>query len=225
MRAMPSRQMQRNLEIRRNLTAGSRTTSSATIAFAFLCAAAGLAYASQDRMPSKTPSVSRESELEARWRSALSDRREKMIDLLHDYWTKGDFVQNPDPAGGQGHFLLDGRGKPCPLASIIMESGDRDLIEEAAKRNNNVLVADITEGPILSWILRSGLTQEECILIQRPSLSGDDLARRVRPQEQKRLTADLEQVERSLRANAEQGLATAARRMAAVQRARNSDRF
>src|SRR6185436_8163924 len=155
MRAMPSRQMQRNLEIRRNLTAGSRTTSSATIAFAFLCAAAGLAYASQDRMPSKTPSVSRESELEARWRSALSDRREKMIDLLHDYWTKGDFVQNPDPAGGQGHFLLDGRGKPCPLASIIMESGDRDLIEEAAKRNNNVLVADITEGPILSWILRS----------------------------------------------------------------------
>jgi hypothetical protein len=217
--------MQRTLELRRRITGTTRTTSSATIAFAFLCAAAGLAYASQDRVPPRSPSLGRDSALEARWRSALRDRRESMIDLLHAYWTSGDFVQNPDPAGGPGHFLLDGRGKPCPLASIIIESGDRGLIEDAARRNNGAMVADLTEGPLLSWILRSGLTQEECILIQRPSLSGDDLSRVVRPQEKRKLASDLEQVERSLRANSEQGLASAARRLVAVQRARNSDRF
>lgn len=32
-----------------------------------------------------------------------------------------------------------------------------------AKANNQIRIKDVKDGPILDWILRSGLTQEECV--------------------------------------------------------------
>ena len=113
--------------------------------------------------------------VEDRTRGELADQRALMIDRLHDYWTRGEFVENPDPSGGPGHFILDAKGRPCPLASVIIASGRRDLVDQAARENNGVKVADLRRGPVVDWILRSGLTQEECVLIQRPSLPGKDV--------------------------------------------------
>jgi hypothetical protein len=162
---------------------------------------------------------------EAHWREKLGAQRERMIRRLHAYWTAGDFVQNPDPGGGPGHFILDARGKPCPLASIIERSGRGDLVEEAARKNNNVKVVDLRDGPILEWILQSGLTQEECVLIQRPSLSGEDISRAKREEQRKRLREDLARVERTLRESTENSLTISVKRMMAAERAKNAERL
>jgi hypothetical protein len=201
--------------------ASAPSRSPALSAFLVVACAAAVAAGStrvasaSDRSPSS----------EARWREKLGARREMMIQRLHAYWTAGDFVQNPDPSGGPGHFILDARGKPCPLASVIQRSGRGDLVEEAARKNNNVKVVDLRDGPILEWILQSGLTQEECILIQRPSMSGKDIAQPFRDNEQRRLAKDLERIERTLRDLTDQNLTVAVKRMMAAERARNAPRI
>jgi hypothetical protein len=160
----------------------------------------------------------------ARWMKELAAQRERMMGHLHAYWTKGDFVQNPDQTGGPGHFILDGRGKPCPLASIIMNSGQPELVLEAARQNNGVKVVDLRDGPIVDWILHSGLTQEECVLIQRPSTSGADIAKSRRDEENRRLGADLEAVESTLRSSTERSLRLAVRRILESERVRRLGR-
>src|SRR6185503_4294446 len=180
--------------VRLRLAAPSRRSSAASIFFIVGCAAVALAGSAQGVSASDRP-----ASLDARLRAKLGEQRERMIDRLHEYWTRGDFVQNPDPKGGPGNFILDGRGKPCPLASIIIESGRRDLVEEAARKNNNVKIVDLRDGPVVDWILSSGLTQEECILIQQPSRSGEAAAPMVRRQESERLEDKLSQVEQTLR--------------------------
>ena len=193
----------------------SGRSSAASIFFILGCAAVALAGSARsasasDRAPSKS----------AQLRAELGERRERIIGWLHDYWTRGDFVQNPDPTGGPGNFILDHRGKPCPLASVIIESGRRDLVEEAARKNNNVKIVDLRDGPVLDWILSSGLTQEECVLIQRPSRSGDAAPPIVKRQEAERLAQQLSRVEETLRQSTQRSLTVAVKRLQASPRAR-----
>lgn len=146
-------------------------------------------------------------------RAELAAQRELMLDHLHDYWTRGEFVQNPVPSGGRGHFIFDAAHRPCPLASIIIDSGGRDLVEQAARENNGVKVADLRDGPILDWILRSGLTQEECILIQQPSRSGSEMTRPEAETEKEQLRRTLEEIEIRLRRETDRSLELAVTRL------------
>lgn len=56
------------------------------------------------------------------------------------------------------------RATPASLKSLL------EFFNGIATANNHIRVAEVTGGPILAWILRSGLTQEEAALIQ-PSYS------------------------------------------------------
>jgi hypothetical protein len=198
------------------LAAPARRPSAASIFFILGCAAVALAGSARGASASDRPAAAPDGRL----RAVLSEQREQMIDRLHAYWTRGDFVQNPDPKGGPGNFILDDRGKPCPLASIIIESGRRDLVDAAARTNNNVKIVDLHDGPVLDWILSSGLTQEECVLIQRPSKSGEAAAPIVRRQESERLAAQLSEVEQTLRASTERSLNVALKRLQSALHAR-----
>ena len=202
--------------VRMRLAAPAGRSSAASIFFVVGCAAVALAGSARGASASDRPAAGPEGRL----RAVLSEQREHMIGRLHDYWTRGDFVQNPDPKGGPGNFILDDRGKPCPLASIIIESGRRDLVYEAARTNNNVKIVDLHDGPVLDWILSSGLTQEECVLIQRPSKSGEAAAPIVRRQESERLAAQLSEVEQTLRASTERSLNVALKRLQSALHAR-----
>ncbi len=150
---------------------------------------------------------------DAAMRATLAEQRELMIARLHDYWTKGEFVENPAPTGGRGHFILDGRGKPCPLASIIIESGRRDLIDQAARENNGVKVADLSDGPVYDWILNSGLTKEECVLIQQPSKRGPAAPPVEQRKDSESIASVLKRVEEQLRTSTDESLAMAVKRL------------
>ena len=51
---------------------------------------------------------------------------------------------------------------------MIWASGARDLVTQVAADDNAIRLATVTAGPLLDWIVTSGLTHDEVVLIQRP---------------------------------------------------------
>jgi hypothetical protein len=62
----------------------------------------------------------------------------------------------------------DPAGNFCAAATIIRASGQTALVDQIAEDDNFIRLATVTSGPMLDWILTSGLTQAELALIQRP---------------------------------------------------------
>ncbi|MDQ3369043.1 MAG: hypothetical protein M3680_26770 [Myxococcota bacterium] len=62
----------------------------------------------------------------------------------------------------------DQDGHYCAAATIIRASGETVLVKQVADENNFIKLADVSQGPVMDWILTSGLTQAELALIQRP---------------------------------------------------------
>jgi len=108
------------------------------------------------------------------------------------------------------------------------------FFDKIATTNNNVRVKDVKDGPVLDWILTSGLTQEEAAIIQPgytylacdACLPGSEAkkksfgkpteeAKRVEAEDQTRIRAHLAKVEKMLRASTAASLKTAAARLKA----------
>ncbi|HEY4243453.1 MAG TPA: hypothetical protein VGM88_26755 [Kofleriaceae bacterium] len=62
----------------------------------------------------------------------------------------------------------DNDGHFCAAATIIRASGAVLLVDRVAEQANNIKLGDVKQGPLMDWMLTSGLTQEEIALIQRP---------------------------------------------------------
>jgi len=63
---------------------------------------------------------------------------------------------------------LDPEGHLCAAATIINNSGNTDLAMSVPSMNNYLKLIDVTEGPLMDWILTSGFTQDEIAMIQEP---------------------------------------------------------
>jgi hypothetical protein len=114
----------------------------------------------------------------------LAQQRARMIAWLKEYRNKGEFPYRSDDStpgepirsktdphfGSMGtHYFIGPNKALCAVANLIAQSGRRDLVDRIAKENNHFCVAEAKEDPIMDWILNSGLTLEECILIQLPA--------------------------------------------------------
>ena len=42
------------------------------------------------------------------------------------------------------------------------------LVDKVAEQNNFIRLADVSQGPLMDWILTSGFTQDEIVAIQEP---------------------------------------------------------
>jgi hypothetical protein len=62
----------------------------------------------------------------------------------------------------------DDAGNFCAAATIIRMSGQTALVDKVADQNNFIKLADVRQGPLMDWILTSGMTQEEIAAIQEP---------------------------------------------------------
>ena len=63
----------------------------------------------------------------------------------------------------------DPDGHLCAIATLVHDSGKDDLVDATANDKNFVKLADLTSGPLVDWVLTSGLTQEEAVMIQAPT--------------------------------------------------------
>jgi len=113
------------------------------------------------RAPAPTPAV---AEPAAATVAELAARRAQMIEWLHEYEQAGVFPT--DAAGMPLSVFRDARGVRCPMAELIHRSGRDDLVDAVAREANALRLADVHDGPLYAWMMRSGLTQDEIAMVQ-----------------------------------------------------------
>lgn len=102
-------------------------------------------------------------------RAKLAKNRAANLARFRVYQRKGVFPNNTY-TDGKLNVWLDRFGNLCAAATIIKLSGQDDLVQRTAEQNNFVRLADVTQGPLMDWILTSGLTQDEIAAIQEPMM-------------------------------------------------------
>ncbi|HEY5921691.1 MAG TPA: hypothetical protein VIV11_08470 [Kofleriaceae bacterium] len=100
-------------------------------------------------------------------RAALAKARATNLAAFRVYQNKGVFPNNTFERD-KLNVWLDEDGNFCAAATIIKLSGMDDLVTKVAEQNNFIRLADVKQGPLMNWILTSGLTQAEIAAIQEP---------------------------------------------------------
>jgi hypothetical protein len=115
-----------------------------------------------DRMGIVAPVLDRDAV-----RAKLLENRAANLARFRAYRTAGVYPSNVYTRG-LANVWRDQDGHYCAAATIIRASGQEALVQRVAEQNNSIKLADVTSGPLMDWILTSGLTQAEIALIQRP---------------------------------------------------------
>ena len=97
----------------------------------------------------------------------LRARRAAGIAFLEAYAEAGVFPVAP-AVPGLHHQFIDPYGRRCAVAAMIENSGHGDLVRATAAVDNDVVLAELTDGPLVAWMLGSGFTREEIAVIQVP---------------------------------------------------------
>lgn len=114
-----------------------------------------------DRAPRIAPAV------RARLKRVLASRRTKNIAAFRAYATRGVYPHN-FVRDGALNVWIDEEGHMCAAATMIFRSGARSLVQRIGREDNYIHLADVSTGPVMDWILTSGLTQDEVATIQEP---------------------------------------------------------
>jgi hypothetical protein len=105
--------------------------------------------------------------MRARLKRVLAQRRAKNIAAFRSYALRGVYPHNVVRDGAL-NVWIDEEGHLCAAATMIFRSGAKALVRQIGREDNYIHLADVTEGPVLDWILTSGLTQAEVATIQEP---------------------------------------------------------
>jgi hypothetical protein len=97
--------------------------------------------------------------------SHLRRRRYQALKLLHTYRLGGEF---PVLAGADTArpCLRDNQGRVDALGYLLRETGSAILLDELSRRYPRARVEAIDNAALRHWVSMSGLTMEECALIQ-----------------------------------------------------------
>lgn len=99
------------------------------------------------------------------WRNALARARDTQIARLATYRKAKHFPRN-HIALNRTPIFIDSTGAHCAVAYLMRESGHGEVADRIAAQDNFVRIEDVKSGPLIDWIHRSGLIQEEAALIQ-----------------------------------------------------------
>ncbi|HUQ02234.1 MAG TPA: hypothetical protein VM261_07030 [Kofleriaceae bacterium] len=118
--------------------------------------------------PAAASNVERvEATQRARLKKLLAARRARNVKAFTAYVANQRYPEN-HIVDGEINIWIDDEGRRCAAAQMIWASGAKVLVEQQAAEDNLIRLANVTEGPLLDWILTSGLTHDEVVLIQRP---------------------------------------------------------
>lgn len=182
---------------------------STTLLFGSACSTVGRAPTDASSASVTTPVQADEDTIDrARLRAALAARRAASVDRFLAYRDAGVYPVNTFRPGLQ-HVWLDEQGNLCAAATIIASDWGRAAASAVSYEDNFIRLADVADGPLLDWILTSGLTHHEIVAIQEPMSFGREVPAEPDPAviaEQTRLFAIYTSVERQLRSMAEASL-------------------
>ena len=155
---------------------------------------------------------------------SLSIRRSRHIARLHDYAAAATFPLNTDFPGRLVPYFVDNLGTACAVGHLMSLDGQQNLVQTIASSTNHVRIEDVHDGPLLDWIHDSGLTQDECALIQPSYATIEDYRRgRQWQDEVTRLSQHFAKVEQTLLNESHESLCKALIAKVDEQLARNPD--
>lgn len=92
--------------------------------------------------------------------------RNKILDHLHEYMLAGDFPKNYDIAGERRPCFLDKDGNICAVGYLVEQTESLALACKINSEYKYDWVSDMDMPELNDWVAQSGLTKEECMLIQ-----------------------------------------------------------
>ncbi|MEM7235193.1 MAG: hypothetical protein AAF517_23645, partial [Planctomycetota bacterium] len=108
-------------------------------------------------------------QLETRGVSNLNDQqranRRQHIEVLARYAEAGVFPQN-DVCSDMTPIFIDSAGRACAVGHLMIESGAAELADTISFAENLAYVGEIRTAGAADWIQSSGLSAEECAMIQ-----------------------------------------------------------
>jgi len=130
-------------------------------------------------------------------RRALKEQRKINLARFHDYRRHKVYPHNTYRPGLL-NVWKDENDHLCAVATLVHLDGKDALVDQIAASENFVKTADLTGGPLVDWMLTSGFTQEEIVMIQAPT--DEDIAQeeRARRREERRDQARLAKLYKSV---------------------------
>lgn len=96
----------------------------------------------------------------------LQEKRENILDKLHEYWVNGIFPKNYDYVNQRRPCFIDKDGSICAVGYLIEQTTSRQIAENINHKFKYDYLLDMDDEAIDSWILSNGLTKQECAMIQ-----------------------------------------------------------
>jgi len=100
-------------------------------------------------------------------RAKLIANRAKNVASFRAYQKRGVFPSNTY-RNGKLNVWIDAAGNMCAAATMINDWGLHDLVIRVSEQTNFIRLRDVRQGPLMDWMLMSGLTQAEIVAIQEP---------------------------------------------------------
>ncbi len=97
---------------------------------------------------------------------APRENRNKMLNLLHDYWTCAEFPVNYDHPGTRIPCFIDKDSRICAVGYLIEKTAGRDVAEKINADFKYFEIFEMKDPLVENWIASSGLTKLECAMIQ-----------------------------------------------------------
>lgn len=92
-------------------------------------------------------------------------KRDLLLNLLHQYTGRGIFPRNYDHAGRKPCFI-DKDGRICAVGYLVEQTAGRDAADQISKKFKYDDLLAMNDKMLDSWVENSGLTKEECAMIQ-----------------------------------------------------------
>jgi hypothetical protein len=96
----------------------------------------------------------------------LQTKRNHLLDLLHDYWTNGVFPKNYDYADQRKPCFIDKDGTICAVGYLVEQTTGRQVADNINSKHKYDDLLAMNNATVDNWVLTSGLTKEECAMIQ-----------------------------------------------------------
>ncbi|MGH1365424.1 MAG: hypothetical protein ACRBF0_17815 [Calditrichia bacterium] len=95
----------------------------------------------------------------------LRNRRFQLLDMLRDYRLAGEFPRNYDYTERTPCFI-DRDGNICAVGYLVEQTAGKELAEQINSLYQYANIYDMDSPELSEWVAQSGLTLEECAMIQ-----------------------------------------------------------
>ncbi len=98
--------------------------------------------------------------------TSLQQKRLHLLDLLHTYWTAGVFPRNYDYPNQRVPCFIDKDKRICAVGYLVEQTVGRQTAEAINEGHQYDEVLEMNDAAVDNWIAGSGLSKEECAMIQ-----------------------------------------------------------